>query len=155
MSPGSSAFRALDLVADSFDVLLTFLALAAPWLRGAWRGWPAAGRYFVAGLAGLGVVYGVQALDSEWGLWATRGLDYSTHTAYAVSLAASVASWHRRWSWSLGAAVLAYGVLLIALGFHGPLDILTSAALAGPASWGLQRLAGVREADRPAAPGSR
>jgi hypothetical protein len=141
MDPNATAFRVLDFAADAFDVVLTLLALAVPWLQRPWRGWPAAGSYVLAGLAGLGVVYGAQALDLWWGLWSVWGLDYSTHTAYAVSLATSIASWHRRWTWSLGAAVLGYGVLLMMLGFHGLVDILTSAALAGVGTWIFQRLA--------------
>ncbi len=142
MSPGSPLFQALDSVADSFDVVLTLLALAAPWLWRSWKGVRAAASYFLAALAGLGVVYGVMALDSRYGLWPSMGLDYSTHTAYAVSLATSIVAWDRRWTRVLVAAVLVYFLLIAVLGYHGPLEMLMATAVAGPATWAFQRLAG-------------
>lgn len=141
MSPGSPLFLALDFVADSFDVVLTLLALASPWLRRSWKGARAAASYFLAALAGLGVVYGVMALDSLYDLWPSMGLDYSTHTAYAVSLATSIVAWDRRWTRVLVAAVLGYFLLIWVLGYHGPLEMLMAATIAGPATWGFQRLA--------------
>lgn len=148
MAFDSPLFRVLDFVADSFNVAITLLALAAPALRSAWRSWGAALRYFAATLAGLGVVYGVQALDQRFGLWPAWGLDYSTHMAYAVALATSVACWDRRWARALAAAVCGYALLIFVLGYHGPADVLTAAAVAGPATWLLHRFATMRKEKR-------
>jgi hypothetical protein len=98
----------------------------------------------LAALAGLGVVYGVQALDARFGLWATAGLDYSTHTSYGASLAMTISGWRRRWTLPLGIALAGYALLILVLRFHGPADVLAAAALAAPASWLAYRLLGPR-----------
>jgi hypothetical protein len=136
----SSWLRALDAIADAFDPALTLLALGAPGLRRSWRGWPAALRYGVAALAGLAMIYAVAALDARCGLWATLGLDYSTHTAYAVSLATTIICWDRHWAWALVCAVCGYAVLILVLGYHGPADVLTAAIVAAPSTWALNRI---------------
>jgi hypothetical protein len=144
-------FRALDAVADAVNPALTLLAIAVPRLRGTWRGWPAAFRYWAAALGGLGVIYGLAALDAWFGLWAAMHLDYSTHTAYAVSLAATILCWDRRWAWLLVPALSGYALLILVLRYHGPADVLTAALVATPGSWAAYRLIGSspgRSADR-------
>ena len=152
MNPSSPAFRVLDLVADAFDPALTLFAMAVPKLRGSWRGGLAATRYVLAALAGLAVVYGVQALDDRFGLWRVMALDYSTHTAYAASLATSIACWDRRWTWAMVVSVCGYAALILALGYHGPYDLLTAVAVTVPSTWALQRLVGPRGSE-PRGPG--
>ena len=154
MTPDSLWFRALDPVADAFNPALTLLALAVLGLRGSWRGawrgaWPgcpAALRYVAAALAGLGVVYGVAALDARFGLWSALGLDYSTHTAYAVSLATTIACWDRRWARPLALALGGYALLILLLGYHGPADVLTAALVAAPGAWVAMKILGPRPA---------
>ncbi len=142
MTPDSFWYRALDLVADAFDVALTLLAIAAPRLRGTWRGWLPAVRYVVAGLVGLGFIYGVAALDAHFGLWPAVGLDYSTHTAYAVSLATTIICWDRLWRTPLVVALCGNALLILVLGYHGPLDIVTAAMVAAPGAWVAMRILG-------------
>ncbi len=130
----------LDLAADAFSPALTLLALAAPGLRGTWRGWPPAILYLVAGLTGLGLIYGIAALDTRFGLWPAVGLDYSTHTAYAVSLATTIICWDRRWLALLVAALCGYALLMVVLGFHSLADIATSAMIAVPGAWAAMKI---------------
>ena len=89
VAPDSTAFRVLDLIADSYDPVLALLALAAPAIDRGSRSGMALLRYYAALGIGLGVVYLVQAADQRFGLWPAAGLDYSTHVAFAVSVATS------------------------------------------------------------------
>lgn len=132
-------------MADVFNPALTLLALAAPRLRGTWRGWLPALRYVVAGLAGLGLIYGVAALDAHFGLWPAVGLDYSTHMAYAVSLATTIICWDRRWRTLLAVAICGHALLMIVLGFHSPEDLATTAVIATPAAWATMKFLGPRQ----------
>jgi hypothetical protein len=130
MPPGSAAFRVLDFIADSVDPLLALLALFAPLIHRAPRLWGAVVRYYVCSGVGVGLVYVVAAVDSRFGLWSAIGLDYSTHTAFAVSVAASACFWNWLWLRPLLAVLIAYAALILFLGYHGILDILTAGAVA-------------------------
>ncbi|MFN7941532.1 MAG: hypothetical protein U0X73_08015 [Thermoanaerobaculia bacterium] len=139
MTPGSFWYRALDPWADAFDPALTVFALAVPWMRGSWPGWRAAARYGMAGAAGLAAIYGVAALDALFGLWSAVGLDYSTHTAYAVSLATTIVVWDRRWTRTVVLAVGAYALLILLVGYHDLADVLCAALVAALATWPIAR----------------
>lgn len=118
----------LDLLADAIDPLLALFALAAPTLRR--RAWRRALYYYLAGSLGMAVVYGIWALDGWLGLWARWGMDYSTHTAFAVSAAITLSFWMKAWRWALAMVVVGYAFLLRHLGYHDVLDMATSAAVA-------------------------
>ena len=130
--PDSTAFRVLDLIADSYDPVLALLALAAPAIDRGSRSWMALLRYYAALGTGLGVVYLVQAADQRFGLWPAAGLDYSTHVAFAVSVATSAYLWRRRWLAPLLASLGAYAVLILLLRYHAALDLLAAAAVGLP-----------------------
>ena len=132
MTPATA--RVLDSVADSYNPLLTLLALAAPWLPDR-RRWPAAIRYYAAAVLGIAVVYLVMGLDNRFGLWRSLGLDYSTHFAFASSLVVSLSLLHRRWALSLLLSLVAYFFLALAMRYHGVLDLLSAGAIAAPAAW--------------------
>lgn len=117
-----------DLLADAIDPLLALLALAAPAFRR--RAWRRVLFYYLAGVLGMAVVYGVWALDGWLGLWARWGMDYSTHTAFAVSAAITLGFWVERWRWGLVAVVVGYAFLLGYLGYHDGADMATSVAVA-------------------------
>lgn len=123
--------RWLDLAADAVDPLLALLALSAPWLdRRAGERWASRWSFWLRTALGVGTVYALQALDGALGLWARWGLDYSTHTAFAVSLATSLAFRSRRWLVGLVPLLVAYALLMLRLGYHSLPDIATSAAVA-------------------------
>lgn len=117
-----------ELLADAIDPLLALLALVAPALRQ--RGWRRARSYYLAGSLGMAVVYGIWALDAVLDLWARWGMDYSTHTAFAVSAAISLGFWMERWRQGLVAVVVGYAFLLRHLGYHDFPDMATSAGVA-------------------------
>jgi hypothetical protein len=129
MPPESAAFRVLDFLADSVGPGLALLALLAPVIRRASGSWGAVLRYYVASGIAVALVYIVQAIDSRFGLWFSLGLDYSTHTAFAVTVVTSACFWNRRWLQPLLAILIGYAALILLLGYHGIVDILTAAAV--------------------------
>jgi hypothetical protein len=128
--PGSPLFPPLHLLADTIDPALALLALLRPAMRPSLGSRCAVGLYLVAMSLGVAGVYAVGAADAAFSVWGRFGLDYSTHTAFAVSLALSTGLTRPRWGWALIAAVLLHSTLLGVLGFHGAGDIATSGAVA-------------------------
>ena len=124
-----STYRFLDAVADSFNPLLAIVALACPFLRRP-RTLRATIAYYLSTGAAIGFVYLVQAIDNRYRLWPSLGLDYSTHSAFAASLVASMGAFNRRWVVPLVVALLLYFSLELVMRDHGILDIVTAAALA-------------------------
>jgi hypothetical protein len=123
----------LGAIANSFNPILAMLALAVPFVRKPRTLRSTIAYYLSAGVA-IGLVYVVRAIDDHYQLWASRGLDYSTHSAFAASLAASIATFHRRWAAPLILATLFYFALEIFMRYHGLLDILSSAVPAAVAA---------------------
>lgn len=118
----------MDLAADLANPLL-LLCLLAGGLRRRPSRW-----FWVRAAAGVGIVYLVTGLDHHFGWWASRGLDFSTHMAVAVSLSVSLAVLDRRWL-ALALPFLAgYAVLMAHLGYHGYGDSATSALVAAAAT---------------------
>lgn len=79
----------------------------------------------------IAIAYIWMGIDYLFALWPSIGLDYSTHTAVLLVLLAYLG-----WLYSLrrgyfGAALLliSYAGLMIYLGFHSLLDILTTGAV--------------------------
>ncbi|HEV7486759.1 MAG TPA: hypothetical protein VGQ65_13870 [Thermoanaerobaculia bacterium] len=116
----------LGAIANSFNPLLAILALAVPFLRKPLTVRSTIAYYLSVGVA-IGLVYVVRAVDDRSHLWASRGLDYSTHSAFAASLATSIAAFHRRWAVPLVLATVLYFALEIFMRYHGVVDILSSA----------------------------
>jgi hypothetical protein len=130
----------LGSLADSFNPLLAIVALVVPFLRR-----PRTGRatiaYYLSTGAAIGIVYLVRFIDRRNQIWASFGLDYSTHSAFAASLAASIGAFDRRWAVPLALAVLLYFALEMFMRYHGVLDILSSAVPAAVAAFLLSQLA--------------
>jgi len=128
----------LDAVADSFDPLLTILALACPFLSKPRALRPALLYYLSAGAA-IGFVYLMRAIDARQQIWTSFGLDFSTHSAFAASLVVSMGAFRRSWIAPLALATALYFSLESIMRYHGLLDILSSAAVAGLAASMLHR----------------
>lgn len=140
MRVDSAAVRLLDAVADSFNPLLAVLALAAPFLRRA-RTLKTTIVFYVSAGAAIGFVYFVRAVDLQYQVWARFGIDYSTHSAFAASLVASLSAFHRRWMRPLLVVTALYFVLQLVMRYHTVADILTSACVAAAAAAVLHRIA--------------
>lgn len=112
--------------ADALAPLLALLALLNPAIRPPLGDRRAVRRYLAAAALGVAGIYLVALVDFALGLWSRAGLDYSTHTAFATTLAISI--WRSRpgWAWALGAVLLVNAALILALGFHSAGDIVTS-----------------------------
>jgi hypothetical protein len=123
----------LGAIANSFNPILAILALAIPFLRKP-RTLRSTIAYYVSAGAAIGLVYLVRAVDDRYQLWASLGLDYSTHSAFAASLATSIAAFHRRLILLLAVAVALYFALELFMRYHGLLDILSSAVPAAAAA---------------------
>lgn len=98
-------------------------------------------RYWIGVGGGLALVYAVLGLDHALRIWDAWGLDYSTHTALAVSVATSLVRLDRRWLWPVAPALVGYAVLLERLGYHSYADVATAAAVTAPATWLVHRAA--------------
>jgi len=125
-----STRQALHLLADVLDPLLALLALLHPAMRPPLGDRRTLRLYFLAAALGLAGVYAVAGADSAFSIWDRFGLNYSTHTAFAVSLALSIGLARPRWGWALGMGIIAYSILIVLLGFHGPADVMTSGLVA-------------------------
>lgn len=117
-------------VADALAPLLVLLALLNPAIRPPLGDRPVVRRYLAATALGVAGIYLVALVDFALGLWSRAGLDYSTHTAFATTLAISI--WRSRpgWIWTLGAVLLLNAALILALGFHSLGDVITSTIVA-------------------------
>jgi hypothetical protein len=121
-------------VADAVAPLLVLLVLLNPALRPPLGDRRTVLRYLGATALGVAGIYLIAALDFALGLWSLVGLDYSTHTALATTLAISL--WRSRpgWAWALGAVLLMNALLILGLGFHSLGDVVTSAIVAAVVS---------------------
>lgn len=91
--------------------------------------------YLARSMAGLAVVYLLHNLDAHLHLWARFNLDYSTHTAVAVSLVTSIAVADPYWLIVLLPLLGAYGWLMTNLGYHTPADIFAAGVAAFLGTW--------------------
>lgn len=131
--------KALDFAADCYGPFLALLAILAP-LFGRGSGPRRTLRYAAAAGGGVLFVYLVKFLDARFGWWQAANLDYSTHSAFAASLAVSLAFFRPRWSAPLAVSFIVYAAIVLLL-FHRLGDILSSAILAGLFAAGAQTLA--------------
>ena len=130
IQPGSALFRILDGIADATNILLAVWLLAVLVIgvrRGAWGG-----RAWLASLLCVVVVYLVKAVEKHFGIWESFNSDYSTHSALAVALVISLCVLERpRRALALGVFV-AYEILIVLLGFHSILDIVSTLLVVVP-----------------------
>lgn len=129
VSPQSVWYVATDAVADAVNPFLAIVALVMLVLR-ARRSWREAALYGAATAVGLAGIYAVAAADRQFALWPRIGGDYSLHTAFAVSIGASMMLWTRRGRASLALFVAAYLVVIAVMNYHTVRDIIAAAAIA-------------------------
>lgn len=121
------SYDTLDAIADSVNPTLGVVALLVPWTR------KKGTRYALAldalTLLAVGLVYALQGVDAQLGIWSGVGLDFSTHTAVFVAIASSL--WQHGRAPRLAAALLglAYVGLMLVQCYHSWLDIASTAAV--------------------------
>ncbi len=116
----------LDAIADSVNPGLVLLTLFVAWRYRAREGvvpWA----LVMTTVTSLIFVYVIQYADTRFGLWPSLGLDYSTHTAFAVAVVTSLALYASKLLWVLLPLLLLYAALMMYLDYHTLADILTSA----------------------------
>jgi hypothetical protein len=128
----------LDAIADAFNPLLALFALILPFLRAPRRVRPILLYYVSAGVA-IAMVYAIRAMDARLHVWAAMGLDYSTHSAFAASLAVSIMLYERRARVPVVALVVAYFALVMFLRYHTVGDISSSALVAAAIAFVVNR----------------
>lgn len=125
------SYETLDWIADAHNPLLGLVWItlvvrafgARRWRTGAYR----AG----FGLYTLVVAYGMEYVDIATGAWPRLGLDYSTHTAVAVAMLATLWATSRVGGWLAVVTFASYVPLMLHQGYHGPGDILSTTFAVG------------------------
>lgn len=117
-------YETIDLICDSTNPVLFLwaVALIVFSIYKKYRKRTSAIIYFVFGLIS---VYGLQYVDSRFGLWSTYQLDYSTHSAFALVMATTIASILTR-AWVPFIVFAIYESLVLYQKYHSVLDVITT-----------------------------
>lgn len=125
------SYETLDTIADFYIPLLLILFFGGLG-RNAYLLWPnyRAPIFSFLYLVGLLVIsYGLMFFDNAVRLWPAFGLDYSTHTAVALSLVFALCTvFARQWKWIAG-SMLGYAGLMLYQEYHSVMDILSTSLL--------------------------
>jgi hypothetical protein len=119
-------YETLDTVADLYVPFLAVLCGVVIGKRAWSHDWGKAKMAILFFIYGLVVTYGLMLLDDWFELWPKAGLDYSTHTAIAICLAAVLMFLVQSLSWLLGLSLVGYGLLMLYQNYHTVADILTT-----------------------------
>ena len=133
IAPASTLFRVLDGIADATNYLLLVWLLVVLVLGARRR--TLCGRAWLAVALSIAIVYILKAFDGKFDLWERVGWNYSTHSALAAAVVISL--------WFLDAprraialaVFVAYEVLMVLLGFHSILDIVSTLVVVAPLIW--------------------
>lgn len=123
--------QTLKIVADSVNPSLGVLVLALPFAK--WRGqWRPASVHIAVTLVTVTLTYLLRAVFNLEAVWASWGLDFSTHGAICIVLVVALSSleWKRIWVW--GAVFVSYDALMVYQSYHTWADIGTTSAVMFP-----------------------
>lgn len=130
ITPDTTLFRIFDGIADATNILL-FVWLLAVLIIGT-RQRTVGGKAWFASVLSIAVVYIIKAIDGKLDIWERLAADYSTHSALATALVISLCFLApARRALAVGMFV-AYEVLIVLLGFHSILDIVTTLVVVVP-----------------------
>ena len=121
---------ALKILADAVNPALILAVIVVPLILQ--RRKPLPWNFWARAALSIALVYLFAQLDRRLHLWPHFGLDYSTHSGFALAAAISLAFYNRRWLVYLIPLLLFYGALMWALKFHSVADMLTTAILIVP-----------------------
>lgn len=125
------SYETLDAIADAYIPGLLILLIAG-FITAFYKSWPhySAIIPYVCFLIGtLLFSYGLMFVDNAIRLWPGLGLDYSTHTAVALSLVfASCVAFPSKWK-IFALSMLAYAGLMVYQQYHSVLDIASTGAV--------------------------
>jgi len=123
-------YQIIDAVCDSVNPILLAVSIGLLLSQAIKRQCKRAFVGFGFLVIGLGLVYGIQALDSKFLLWSAFGGDYSTHTAFAVAVSFSIA-------FSINKSLQIIGVLVIYMAamlyqqYHSVFDMVSTLVTIG------------------------
>ncbi len=123
----------MDIIADLINPLLGCFIIAGPLIL--WRVKHAHSRpwmFWGASLLAVAMVYVLTFIDRYFQLWSKFGLNFSTHTALAVSLVTSLGILYRRSLFFLVPLLFFYIWLMLRLGYHSALDVIAAAVISVP-----------------------
>ncbi len=125
------SYETLDAIADSYIpcLLMLFVANLIIAFYKSWSNYKSAVSriYFLIG--SLLFSYGLMFFDNAIHLWPALGLDYSTHTAVALSLVfALCASLPSQWKFFV-ISMLLYAALMLYQRYHSVGDIISTSAV--------------------------
>lgn len=121
------------LICQFFTPILVLAALIMPWFKTVSGSKLLTGQILLSNLViGLLVTYGLMMLDNNFKIWPAAGLDYSTHTAFALSFTLILYFLHH-WGWFIVLGV--YGAFMNYLGYHSWLDMISTVT-----AWGILAL---------------
>jgi hypothetical protein len=125
-----TTYEILDAIADSYIPLLFlgYIFFATVYWRHGDR------LAAVKGFAGVLAAYALMFVDHVLQLWATVGLDYSTHSAVSYALIAfhvHKRAWNSAAAFSLCLSLILYYALEVYQRYHSVADIITTALVVG------------------------
>lgn len=133
------SYETLDAIADAYIPGLLILLIAG-FITALYKSWShcrAIVPYVCFLIGTLLFSYGLMFVDNAILLWPRLGLDYSTHTAVALSLVfVSCAAFPSRWKF-FALSMLAYAVLMLYQRYHSVLDIVSTCAVISVFSFAL------------------
>jgi hypothetical protein len=123
------SYETLDLIADAYIPLLAILSMSLIVISVFKSHWQVAGLQVLALTFVLIISYGLMFLDNRFQIWPAFGLDYSTHTAVALSLVAflSFNKSNRLIIWV--GSFIAYLLLMLYQRYHTFSDIVVTSAV--------------------------
>ncbi|MDE1465291.1 hypothetical protein [Spartinivicinus poritis] len=126
------SYEVLDFIADSYIPLVIIYALLLIGLVAINKGLKLALTYLLVLGAGIIPVYIIWYLDNRLQLWPTLELDYSTHTALALTVVVYLVIYKQKYVNYFVASLIAYGLLMLYQQYHTLLDIITTAVVILP-----------------------
>jgi hypothetical protein len=119
------------LVADAYTPVLVIVWLLALIHAARVPEFPAR-KHLLACVVSVAWVYLWMFADQWLSLWPRFGLDYSTHTAFALVFVMALAGFSRVLMWLAVGSLLLYMTLMWFLGYHTWPDMLSTVLVIGP-----------------------
>ena len=123
--------QTLKVVADAVNPSLGILAIVLPFAKSR-EAWRQAAAHLGVTLVIVALTYLFRAGLQLEALWASWGMDFSTHGAICIVLVVALSSlaWKRFWVW--GVIFVSYDALMVYQSYHTWADIGTTSAVVLP-----------------------
>ena len=129
----------LDVFCDLINPLLVLVVLYQVAVAGLRHRFKTVLPLVVTVTLGLPLVYGLLFIDQLFGIWSRAGIDYSTHTAFAMVMCSAlnkvIINKYTMWLILSG-----YLLLILIQGYHSASDLLATGSLIVVILYGINRL---------------